>query len=381
MLGRLESYLVGHLKFISLKLGRLQLASQFTLLLLLIFVSGIALGGFTLSKALEHKAIAQMNYRGRMVMQMVNAVSDRTSDEIVPLIAQFTDPQTNLIPAAIPSLAAKQVFDKLRENWEYKDFIYKPATLNPTNLDDQANLFEAKLIEKFIQDAPQGTLNRHLKTLSGFHVVSGKKLFYTAKPLIVNNPNCLQCHGTPENAPKSHVKKYGTQNGYGWKLNQVIGSQIVYIPASEVFLSSRRALFLFIAIFISIFALVIVSMNYLLKWRVIKPLKPMSQLAEIISQEKVDINQIRRLESRELTKIIKRRDELGKLGRVFQNMVYEVCDRQKQMEYRERLLAEQIQQLRVEIDHSEITREVDEISQSDYFQKLQETAKEIREGR
>ncbi|MEM7579354.1 MAG: DUF3365 domain-containing protein [Mastigocoleus sp.] len=388
MLGRL----IGSLKFINLirlirlKIGRLQLASQFTLLLLIIFIGGIALGGFTLSKALEQKAIAQMSYRGQMMINMVNAVSRYTSDDVAPFISQVANPQNGIIPATVPSLAAKQVFEQLKANWEYKDFVYKPATLNPTNRNDQPDLFEAKLIERFALDASGGVLNRNLKTINGFRTISGQKLFYTAQPLILKNHSCLQCHGKVENAPKSHVEKYGTRNGYGWKLNQVIGSQIIYTPASEIFLNSKRALFVFIAIFISIFALVLISMNYLLKWRVIQPLQPMSQLAEIITQETItqetiDINQIRTLESQNLTKIIKRRDELGKLSRVFQNMVYEVCDRQKQMRNRELQLAEQIQQLKVEIDSSEITREVEEIAQSDYFQKLQQTAKEIREGK
>lgn len=116
----------------------------------------------------------------------------------------------------------------------------------------------------------------------------------------------------------------------------------------------------------------IASINYLLQWRVIQPLKPMAQLAETISLDTVSATEVRALEREGLSKIAQRTDELGQLGRVFQKMVREVCDREQQ-------LSQQLQQLRVEIDSSKRVRQVAEIAGSDYFQKLQQTAKEIRD--
>lgn len=353
------------------KLARLKLASQFTLFLSIIFIIGITLGGYSLSKALEQKAYSEMSYRGQMVMQMTDAVSSYTIQEIAPLMTQLTDTQAEFIPEIIPSLAAQKVVDRLKHDWKYKDFIYKPATLNPTNLDNQADLFEAKLIEQFNRD-------RTLNSLSDFRYLAGKKLFYTARPLTVTDSNCLKCHSTPESAPKSHVEKYGTRNGYGWKLNQVIGSQIIYIPASEVLINVRRAIFLFLSIFMSIFALVIVSTKYLVSGRVIQPLKPMAKIAQIITHETIDVNQIRILERQELTKIVKRKDELGQLGRVFQDMVIEICHRQEEEQRRADELSRQLQQLQAETEKTIITEEVREITESDYFQQLQQTARELR---
>ncbi|NJN09414.1 MAG: DUF3365 domain-containing protein [Richelia sp. RM2_1_2] len=351
-------------------LRRLKLTSQFTLLLSLIFIGGIAVGGFALSQALEQKAEMEISDQGQMAMQMVNAVKSYTTKDIAPLIAQIADPQTQFIPETIPSLAARQVFDTLKQTWKYKDFVYKDATLNPTNLANQVDRFEAKLIEQFDRD-------RTLKTLSGFRVQEATKeyraverLFYSAQPLIVTSSSCLVCHGNVQLAPKSHVEKYGTQHGYGWKLNQVIGTQIIYVPASEVFANARKALFLFINIFISIFAAFIVLINYLLKRRVIQPLKPMAQLAQTITHDRISIAEVRRERDR-LNQIAKRTDEIGQLGRVFQKMVQEVCVREQQ-------LTEQLQQMQVEIDAAKVTDQVAEITETDYFQKLQKTAAQIR---
>jgi methyl-accepting chemotaxis protein len=347
------------------QLSRLQLASQFTLLLSLIFIGGIVMGSWAISKALEQKAIGEMTYRGQMAMEMINAVQNYTSNDIAPLLAEVGNPETKFIPETIPNLGAKRVLNRLKEDWKYKDFVYKDATLNPTNLDDKADLFEAQLVQKFEHE-------RTLKTLSGFRSQSGNQLFYSAQPLVVTDASCLKCHTSPSIAPKSHVEKYGAQNGYGWKLNQVVGSQIIYIPASEVFKSSRRALFLFINIFIIIFALVLFVINYLLRWRVIQPLKPIAQIAEFISQETDISDKISFVESQDLKKISQRQDELGKLGRVFTKMISDI-------HLREQKLSAQIKKLKVEIDPKRVEDEVTEIADSDYFKNLKNTAQDMRE--
>ncbi len=344
------------------KLSRLKLASQFTLLLSLIFIGGIALGGFALSQALEQKAQTEIVYRGQIAMQMVNAVRRYTIKQIAPLVTQMSDSQS-FIPEINPNFVARQVFETFKENWKYKDFMYKDAAFNPTNLANQADRFEAKLIEKFSSD-------RTVKSLSGYRRFASERLFYSAQPLAVTSSNCLKCHSTPEVAPKSHVERYGTENGYGWELNQVIGAQVIYVPASEVTSNARQALFLFINIFIGIFALVIVAINYLLKKRVIQPLKPMAQLAQTISKDTVSATEIRVLED-SLTDTYQRTDELGQLARVFQKMVREIY-------MRERQLAEQLKQLQVEVDQTQVRHQVSEIEESDYFQNLKKSAKEIR---
>ncbi len=346
-------------------LDRLKLASQFTVLLSLIFIVGIGLGGLALSKALEHRAEIDISDRAQLVMQIMSSVSRYTNDQVAPLLRVGLDAENRLIPESIPSVASKQVFDRLQQNWEYKDYLYKTAALNPTNLDDKTDLFEAKLIERFQND-------RTLKTLSGFRTGEQNQLFYSAQPLAITEESCLQCHSTPDRAPKSHRDRYGSDNGYGWQLNQIVGTRIVYLPANEVFSNARQALFIFINIFSAIFALVLLLVNYLLKRRVIRPLKPMAQLAEQLCLEKIDTTEVEILERKGLNKIARRGDELGQLGKVFQRMIREVLDREQK-------LAEQLRRLKVEIDQNQRIQQVSDIEETDYFQKLQRTAKQIRD--
>jgi methyl-accepting chemotaxis protein len=347
--------------------NRFKLATKFTLLLLLVFIGAIAVSSLALSHALGQKAEAEIAYRSQTIAETMNSVSNYTNTHINPLLTPMMDTKDTFIPESIPSFAVREVFENLRKNKDYKDFLYKDANLNPTNLRDKADIFETQLIEQFRQEPS-------LKNLSGFRDYYDEKLFYNARPFSIKDPTCLRCHSTPEVAPKNQIASYGSENGFGWKLNEIIGIQVIYIPAKQVFDDANRAFILFINLFIIIFALVILLINYLLKRNVLQPLKPMAQLAQKISMNEISVEEAKQFDREKLTSIVQRHDELGQLGRVFQRMVHEISAREQQFK-------QQLHTLRIEVDEAKRAREVAEIAESKTFQKLQEEAKVIRKKR
>src|SRR5205823_1967973 len=72
-----------------------------------------------------------------------------------------------------------------------------------------------------------------------------------------------------------------------------------------------------------------------------------------------------------LDEVARRSDELGQLALVFQEMARQVYAREQQLQ-------RQVQQLRIEIDQERRTREVADITESDYFQQLLGKADELR---
>jgi DNA-binding response OmpR family regulator len=69
--------------------------------------------------------------------------------------------------------------------------------------------------------------------------------------------------------------------------------------------------------------------------------------------------------------VAERDDELGSLARVLQRLATEV-------QAREERLRQQVQQLRIQIDESKKTRQVQEVTETDYFRSLMSRADEIR---
>ena len=181
------------------------------------------------------------------------------------------------MPETIPAYSAREVFESLRQkDVSYRDFFYKEATINPSNLRDKADPFEKKLVEKFIA-------NKEQKELRGFRSSHSGHLFYIARPIKITQESCLQCHSTPDVAPKSVIDRYGPVNGMGWQLNEIVGAQVISVPAETVIVQARQSFATIMAIVSGIFVLVILLVNYLLNSNVIRPLKKMARVAEEVS--------------------------------------------------------------------------------------------------
>lgn len=342
-------------------LNNLKLAPRFTLLLSIVFISAIIISGVILSQATQHKAEADVVSQGRILMEMVNSVRNYTDTQVNPLVAPKQETSPKFLPQAIPSYAAREVFENLRQNKEYKEFLYKDALLNPTNLRDKTDDFEEKIVERFRKESG-------LKEISGFRNLFGKQVFYSTHPIIITKQSCLRCHSTPEAAPKSQIATYGSANGFGWELNKVLGVQTLYIPSEEVFGIAHQYLALVMGIFIGIFAVVILLINFLLKQAVIQPIRPMARLAQKISTEQFDQSQESDMES--LDKAAKKSDELGQLARLFKQMTHAISER-------EQSFAQQLQQLRTKSEQMK-ARAQSKDSEIAYLKALQQKAETIR---
>jgi hypothetical protein len=71
----------------------------------------------------------------------------------------------------------------------------------------------------------------------------------------------LECHSTPEAAPKSLSATYGRGGGFGWQLNEIVGPQIISVPAHEVLNATRQSLLLVMGSVGAVFAIAILLIN------------------------------------------------------------------------------------------------------------------------
>jgi methyl-accepting chemotaxis protein len=342
-------------------LTRYKLGTQFTLILVLVFIVGMAISYAILSRALEQRAEEEISARGQTLIDVMSAVRKYTSTQVNPLLAPMLTTQTDFVKESVPAFSARQVFGNLRQNAAYSDFFYKEATINPTNPDDQADDFETALVNTFSSDTS-------LKQQVGYRTVNGETLFYSARPLAITADTCLKCHSTPDAAPASLITTYGDHGGFGWTVGQIIAAQIVYVPAADVFASAQQSLLLGMTAFAVIMVLVILLINFLLRRMVVRPVQQMGVLAGKISADTVSAIE---LDQPELARLAQRKDEIGQSVSLFQRMAREVVAREKR-------LIQQVARLKIEIDESKKTQQVEEITESDYFKTLQVKVRNLR---
>jgi len=198
------------------------------LALLALIVSVLLAAGYFLDGVLYDQARTQIDGNAGLLMDSMLAVREYTSKDVNPIVAPINRESDVFLPEAVPSYSANRVFSYLKRGERYRNYSYREATLNPTNLKDKADPFEAQIVEIFRADPA-------LKIQSGVRSVDGTPLHFVARPLKVSKSSCLVCHSTPERAPRSHVATYGTISGFGWHLDEIVGAQIVSVPVKTVF--------------------------------------------------------------------------------------------------------------------------------------------------
>jgi len=284
-----------------IKLKNLQLGQKFTLLLVIVFLGGVLASSLALSSVLNRSTQGQLTTKALMLMETMNSIRAYTSEHIQPEIADRLE--TEFLPESVPAYSAREVFEKFRLNPSYSDFFYKEATLNPTNLRDKADDFEAELVNQFRQRPDDAS------EMSGFRSTPAGNLYYIARPIKITEQSCLECHSTPQAAPASMIERYGPANGFGWELNEIVGAQMISVPAARVMQGARQSLVLILGIFVTAFAIAIILVNLWLKRMVVRPLNRMAQVAEAVSMGDTKAEFVQDSQ-----------DEVGKLAEAFNRM-------------------------------------------------------------
>lgn len=265
------------LAFKNLKLG-----TKLNLILVSILISAIAACGIFLSRILETKIEQEVADKAFLIIETMNSVRNYTSSQVKPELASRLASEEYFIPETVPAYSAREVFEGLRKQPEYQNFLYKEATLNPTNLRDKADQFETEITQKFRQ-------NQQLKEKTGFRTDGNSKFYYIARPLAIKKASCLECHDTPERAPANLVSTYGSEHGFGWKLNEIVASQVVSVPARNVYQAARKLQLVVLSIVGIIFLIAIALINLFLKRAIIQPVKTMALLSNKISTGDLDL--------------------------------------------------------------------------------------------
>jgi len=304
---------------------RLNLGAKFTLLLALVFLTGMVASWFALSEALQSKAEREVVSKAQILLKTMNSVRQYTSENINVHLRPLLDQRSQFISETVPGYSARKVFEYFRSGKDYEDFIYKEATLDPTNPLDKADSFEASLVEGFRRDPT-------LPEQTGFREIGGRNMFFTARPIRIRSASCLECHSVPSAAPASMIEAYGSSNGFGWNMGDVIGSQIVYVPAQAVFSAGQQSAVLVTGIFVAIFALAAIAITVFFRRAVVRPLGGLTAATQALSRGNPDSEPpASSPEKSKIPETAVHGDEIVQLAERFDFMTREVYSREERL--------------------------------------------------
>ncbi|MEN9396302.1 MAG: hypothetical protein RLZ81_832 [Pseudomonadota bacterium] len=255
----------------------MKLLLKFNLVFLLVFALGLGAAGYIARNMLQKGAHEEVLGHARLMMESAVAVSGYTANQIKPLLENQM--KYGFLPQSVPAYSSFEVINALRA--KHPDYSYKPAMLNPTNPRDRAQDWEEDIISQF---AKSPTLTEYVGQRS---TASGQAM-YIARPIRLSNPLCLQCHSTVDAAPPTMIEKYGPANGFGWKMNDTLGAQIVSVPMSVPLKRADDAFGVVMGSLAGVFVLIGLVLNLMLWKLVIQPVTKLSALADRVSLGELD---------------------------------------------------------------------------------------------
>ena len=289
----------------------MKLIWKFNLVLLGIFVLGLAITGYVSYNVLRANAREEVLQHARLMMEAALATRNYTASQVKPLLE--TQLKYAFLPQTVPAYAATEQFNELRKT--HKDYAYKEATLNPTNPRDRASDWEADVVQIFRQtpETPEVVGERDTPT--------GRSL-YLARPIQIKNPACLACHTTIDAAPKTMVDLYGGANGFGWKLNEIIGAQVVSVPMTVPIERASATFRAFMLSLTAVFVATFVLLNVMLHTIVIRRVTRLAAIADQVSLGNLDAGEFR----------TRSKDEIGVLTEALGRMKTSLVQAMKMIE-------------------------------------------------
>jgi hypothetical protein len=253
----------------------MRLETRLNLIVTACLLLGLSVSGAVYYKLQVTQAEDALLHDASLMLAYGQAVRSYTIEEVGPALAHHS--ADTFFPQTVPSYAAHTTIEKLRAR--FPEYSYREVALNPTNSSDRGNGWEVGIVQTF-RDFPDK------EQLSGQHAGGTTLNYFLAQPIRITDDACLACHSDPELAPKPMIRIYGASNGFGWKLNEVVGARIVTVPAHIALRTVNNSLAYMLVSLSCIFLLTQVVFHFVFRRYVTRPLELITESTELASLNK-----------------------------------------------------------------------------------------------
>jgi HAMP domain-containing protein len=287
------------------------LRAKFNIVLLFAFLVGLAVAGPLSYYLVRDDARNDVLQEAAVMIGQANSITAYTDREIAPLLVDQM--KLRFLPQIIPFWAVQSNFHSLQEM--FPDYSMRQPATNPTNPADRPTDWQADIIEVFRRDPTRTEFVTTRDTATG-------PILSMSHPIRITDKGCLACHSTPAAAPPTMIDLYGPNNGFGWKMGDVVGAQIVSVPMA-VPLERAWHTFEYVMIgLVAVFALIAILLNILLELVIIRPVRRIAAMAGELSLGNMDVPEFE----------MRGRDEIKFLGDSFNRMRRSLANALKMLE-------------------------------------------------
>ncbi len=183
---------------------------------------------------------SEVTDKAKLVLAHVDSVQIYVRESLRPRMYTALPPDEFIIEAMSSSYISRRIMEQL--NASMGEYHHRRVAVNARNPDFEANEIEVELLQHFRANPEQ-------RAWEGYRKIEDQEYFVMARPVYFEK-SCMTCHGSPEQAPKELLDRYGDQRGFGRNLGALDGLDVVGLPVQEAVLRIREATVSYIGIYI-----------------------------------------------------------------------------------------------------------------------------------
>ncbi|MFN3480967.1 MAG: DUF3365 domain-containing protein [Thermodesulfovibrionales bacterium] len=252
----------------------MSLRKRFTTIMIIIYAISLPLIIGASYLVLRENAKKQILEESNLMLAAMEGARGYTAEVLRPALQKVL-PDKFIIEGMSATKVAYGIQERVRK--KLPRYSFKEATESPLNPVNKADAFELGKINEFRRGIFKDEWRGYKKSSEGEYYV-------IMRPVKVK-PDCLRCHGDPAFAPPEQRERYGdTEEGYNWKIDDIVTVNTVYVPTEEAKKSAIRALLTFAGIYSGIFLIIIIVIDRIIISNIIKPLEHFVATATEVSR-------------------------------------------------------------------------------------------------
>ncbi|GAB6127013.1 DUF3365 domain-containing protein [Humidesulfovibrio idahonensis] len=215
------------------------LQSKFLAGLGLVMVLMVGFFALALNLHLERLMEGEAREKAALILSQVEAIQGYVRASLRPAMYRLLPDDQFVLEAMSTSYITRGVMSD--QNLAREAFTYRRVGVGARNPDYEADERERAYIERF--EADPG-----LTRLEEFAEFKGERYFVTVRSQRFDE-GCLHCHGDPAEAPRELIERYGATRGFGRKVGDLAGIDLVRLKVQRDLGGIREATLSFAMLF------------------------------------------------------------------------------------------------------------------------------------
>ncbi|MFO7594878.1 MAG: DUF3365 domain-containing protein [Desulfocurvibacter africanus] len=270
-------------------------------LAILVFLFGLffSAGLYFHLRSLLHSEVTD---KAKLVLAQVDSVQIYVRESLRPKMYEKLPSDEFIIEAMSSSYISRRIMEQL--NASMGEYHHRRVAENARNPDFEINELEAELLQHFRNSPGQ-------RSWEGYRKIDDQEYFVMARPVFFEQ-SCMTCHGSPEQAPKELIDRYGGERGFGRKLGALDGLDVVGLPVQEAVLRIREATASYIGIYIGGILLFFALIQFFFNRLVVDNLRRLALYFRVRFQDHADTRLFDKLDKGdEIDEMVQGMEELG----------------------------------------------------------------------